>query len=117
MGIHADQDSANFCASYAAPYHFVLYTWWFWDQFHRVHNDIYDAIGDIKMKAVVLLATILFNLSWGPWTGCAWFEVMKEQVLSFVTIGDENNAVFNYHYDDMATDQPGYSESLSSTLP
>eukprot|EP00974_Lingulodinium_polyedra_P094165 9124867-Lingulodinium_polyedra.AAC.1 len=70
--------------------------WPKFDEMHRVHNDIYLGIGAAGMRSTIMLCTILFNLSWGPWTNCSWYEQIKEEAAFYFKVSSENDPIFQH---------------------
>ena len=53
--------------------HFDVLTWPVFDPVRRVRSGIYLAVGRARLRPVVVLCAVLFDLSWGPWRSCGWF--------------------------------------------
>lgn len=91
-----DQDSAGLSAYFAMANYYKLMVWPMFDGLHRVHNDIYLGISASGNKPVVLLCTILFNLSWGPWASCSWFEQLKEEASAYWSTASSSDPIFQH---------------------
>ena len=74
------------------------------DWFHRRWNDCKLSVSDAGLWFVVQLATIPFNLNFGPWEGCAWFartKVMSEELIQSLT---PDNPLYSALYELMCQD-------------
>ena len=54
------------------------------DPFHRCWNDVKLALMASGQFWAVLLCRVVFNLPYGPWEGCAWYEKLKAAAADLV---------------------------------
>ncbi len=92
---NSDQEAAGCSAVWALLFHFYCQVWPRWDPLHRIHNDIWNSVSDDKFKPFVLLATILLNLSAGPWNGAALFKASRAEATTLFKLVDKRCVLSN----------------------
>lgn len=107
-----DQDSAGHSAYFAMTNHYNISVWPMFDPMHRVHNDINLGISNAGLKPVVLLCTILFNLSWGPWASCGWFEKIKEEAAAYWATSGPEDPIFQHLLHRIKVHSSDWSEAM-----
>ena len=69
-----DEASAQFTLSQWLQYRMHLRYIPIRDMFHREWNDIKLAVNGCGMWWCIVTSTILYNVSYGPWEGCAFWH-------------------------------------------
>eukprot|EP00974_Lingulodinium_polyedra_P100409 9725997-Lingulodinium_polyedra.AAC.1 len=75
------------------------------DIFHREWNDCTQAIKHSGLWWVILLTTMAWNLCYGPWEGCAWYEKIKGGASEFFALERATNPLFSALYGRICQDQ------------
>jgi len=110
-----DQEGAGLSSYFAMAHLFKVKVWPKFDEMHRVHNDIYLGVSLAGLKSTVILCTILFNLSWGPWTNCSWFEQLRDEAATYFKIASPSDPIFQSMLASMQADSD--SGSLAACGP
>ena len=75
-----------------------------WDPPHRVWNDTRHAIKNSGLQMTQVGATLAFNLSCGPWGGCAFFGTVSGAAKSFFAKACPSDGLVTLHYEVLAKD-------------
>ena len=75
--LHLDQGSPAYCMTWFLMRHVGLRMLSIPDPFHRSWNDIKMGVGR-RLRFVILLMVVVFNLPFGPWDGGAWYEKLLD---------------------------------------
>ena len=73
LNLHLDQGSPAYCMTWFLLGWVGLRMNAIPDPFHRSWNDVKMGVGK-RLRFVVLLMVVVFNLPFGPWQGGAWYE-------------------------------------------
>ena len=68
------------------------------DPFLREWNDLKNAVSESGLWHVILLATVVFNLPFGPWDGAAWFCKMRDMAIEMSQSVSPSNPLFTAFY-------------------
>eukprot|EP00974_Lingulodinium_polyedra_P018251 1765395-Lingulodinium_polyedra.AAC.1 len=75
------------------------------DIFHREWNDVRAAAKSSDLWWAVLLSTMVFNLSYGPWEGAAWHEKLKGSALELQAKVSPNDRFFQAFFPNLCRDR------------
>ena len=67
-----DQGSDGWSAFWYLAYRKGLRVAVLGDPAHRMHNDLELALKESKQWSFVITMMVVYNLHWGPWSGCKW---------------------------------------------
>lgn len=112
--VSPDQEGAGFSALFALSFHFKVLVWTIWDEMHRAHNDIFMAVRASGLRPQVMLCTILFNLSWGPWTSCSWFTRLQEEASAYFSSATHDDPLFKHMLARIQMDDQSFCEALAT---
>ena len=112
-----DQEGSGLSAYFAMAFQYGICVWPKFDEMHRVHNDICLGIGGAGMRSTIMLCTILFNLPWGPWTSCSWFERLREEAACYFTSASASDPIFRHMLDRIHSDSPESSLAAGIEVP
>jgi hypothetical protein len=76
----------------------------FRDPFHREWRDCQDAIKRAGLWHCVLLSTVLYNLSHGPWDGSAWFQKLREGAAEYWAKAEAGDPLVEVLYEPLCAD-------------
>ena len=76
----------------------------FRDPFHREWNDCQEAIERAGLWHCVLLSTVLYNLSHGPWDGSAWFQKLREGAADYWSKAEAGDPLLEILYEPLCFD-------------
>ena len=72
--LHGDEASPNLSMACWLMYKAKVRCIWMRDIYHRAWNDVSITLRRAGLWWVVLLGRVVFNLPYGPWDGCAFWE-------------------------------------------
>ena len=73
-----DEGSSQYALMWWLSYHIGLRFIPIRDVYHREWNDCKNAIMKAGLSWVIQATNLLYNLAYGPWEGCAWFNELVE---------------------------------------
>ena len=103
--LHMDEASSNMSAVSWMAYKAGLRVMCLSDPFHRCWNDCKLALLRSGQYWVVLLARVVFNLPYGPWEGCAWFEKLKSSAAGSLQLLPVDGPIWKAFYPLVASDR------------
>ena len=99
-----DEGSPGYALVWWMAYHQQLRMAFLRDPLHRQWNDLTLALKATGLWWVVIMSTVAFNLSHGPWNGSSWFEKIREGGLTLLAEEGPHSALVNALYDQMCQD-------------
>lgn len=83
LWIAADQEQKHIsaCCCFADVLHLAIE--FVYDFAHRSNNDIMDALVKSGLWTVYLMSIVIFNISFGPYSSCAWFHSLGQSAQNF----------------------------------
>ena len=75
------------------------------DPFHRFWNDVCAALKGCGLWWPVLLTTVAFNFTHGPWAGAAWWEKLVGGAREYFQLEDVDSPLFSSFYAAICRDK------------
>eukprot|EP00974_Lingulodinium_polyedra_P111027 10738955-Lingulodinium_polyedra.AAC.1 len=100
-----DEGSPGYAGVWHLRYHLRARLFILRDVYHREWNDVKMALGQAGLWWVVLLTSLTFNLCFGPWEGCAWFEKLVSAAVQYFALERVSNPLFQALYPAICRDK------------
>ena len=86
-----DQGSTNWASTWFMQYQLGLALCVLPDPWHRLWNDIRNACAGSGFWGTILAMVIVFNVSYGPWNGEKWFNVITASALELAAVHEDGH--------------------------
>ena len=91
---YEDQGPVNTCALYFALNKLNISMVHFSDPYHRLWNDVKQAVKKSGLWLTVTMTTIAHNCAFGPWDNSKWWHAVKEAAADYFDLADASDPVF-----------------------
>ena len=113
LSLSIDQGSVGWAASWYAMLHLKAALVLHIDPSHRCHNDLQLAYKASGLWGHMVLTSILYNFSYGPFDGAAWLEQSKTAAEEFAAHGGPQDELFQSYVGAIARDM-GLEDDIGS---
>ena len=76
--MHMDQGAPGYALTWYMSYHLRLRTLAIPDVFHRQWTDATNGFKGAGLWWVVVLTSVVYNFSYGPWESHGWYQKCRE---------------------------------------
>ena len=89
-----DEASVQFTLQWWLQYKMNMRVLCIRDPLHREWNDLKLAVSRTSLWWVITTTMLLYNLAYGPWEGCTWFQQMCEGIENLLETATPSDPLF-----------------------